>query len=69
LRGGKGKEGVEDREGGRGERRGKGREGKREGRGKGPSPPRKKSWRRHCVLLVIRLSCLLQNTNSGLNIT
>ena len=51
LRGVKGREGEGEREGGKGERRGregKGRGGKREGkeeregRGKGPSPPRKK---------------------------
>ena len=44
LRGGKGKEGEEEREGGKGERREKGREGREEeeGMGKGPSPPRKK---------------------------
>jgi len=46
-----GREG-EEKEGGKGERREKGgreeREDKGEEGGKGPSPPEKKSWRRHC---------------------
>ena len=50
LKGPTSKGGEEESDGGKRERRRKGREGwERKGMGKGPRRPRKKSWRRHCL--------------------